>query len=267
MRGLPRIDTTLLDGFSPDDARAFVSFDPHAADRLYAWIDRASRLLRVEVHGLEHIPQRGALLVGNHTFGWDAVFVMAAMWRAQRRPIWVLGEHLWWRMPFLRSLAASVGTVDGTHENAEKLLHAGELVLVLPGGMREAMKPRELRYQLLWGKRYGFVRLAARTGVPVVPVASVGTDDLFDFVGNAYERGERWLGRRSIPIPLPSWVLPIPRRAQLRFIVGEPIAHGVAPGDADDEQALRRARREIAGALHELIEIELARRAGIDLGG
>ncbi len=265
MLGLPRIDTTLLDGFSPDAARAFVSFDPAAADRLYAWIERAARALRVEVSGLERIPRGGALLVANHTFGWDVVFVMSAMWRQSRRPIWVLGEHLWWRMPFLRRLAVSIGTVDGTRDNAEKLLAAGELVLVLPGGMREALKPRELRYQLLWGRRYGFVRAAARTGVPIVPVASVGTDDLFDFVGNAYDRGERWLGRRSIPIPLPSWILPIPRRAHLRFEVGEPIDLRIAPDEADDVARLRRARREVAGALHELIETELARRAGIDL--
>jgi len=48
-----------------------------------------------------------------------------------------------------------------------------QLVLVMPGGVREALKPRELRYRLLWGHRYGFVRAALRNQTPIVPVASV----------------------------------------------------------------------------------------------
>ena len=43
--------------------------------------------------------------------------------------VWVLGEHAWWRVPFLRRLAASLGVVDGTPENADRLLQRDELVL------------------------------------------------------------------------------------------------------------------------------------------
>ena len=76
--------------------------------------------------------------------------------------MWGLGEHAWWKVPFLRRLAAAVGTVDGNPGNVNRLLSADEVVLVLPGGLREAVKPRELRYRLLWGKRYGsFVRRSA----------------------------------------------------------------------------------------------------------
>lgn len=61
---------------------------------------------------------------------------------------------------------------------------AGELVLVLPGGLCEAVKPHELRYRLLWGHRYGFVRAALRHGAPLVPVASLGADDIIHLVGD-----------------------------------------------------------------------------------
>jgi 1-acyl-sn-glycerol-3-phosphate acyltransferase len=172
---------------------------------------------------------------------------------------------LWWKVPFLRRLASAVGTVDGTRENADSLLSRDQLVLVLPGGLREAVKPRELRYQLLWGHRYGFVRTAMRCQAPIVPLASVGTDELFDFVGNPYRRGARWLGRRDIPVPLPSRILPIPHRVQMRFLFGEPITPRVTPEAADNFELVRALRREVEGALHELLELELARRAGIDL--
>jgi len=255
-----------IDGFAPGAEDAFVSFDADVADRAFRWVDRIAARLHIEVRGIENVPDGAAILVVNHAFGWDVVFLMAAIWRARRRPVWALGEHLWWRVPFLRRIAAAMGTVDGTPANVDRLLAGGELVVVLPGGLREAVKPRELRYRLLWGSRYGFVSAALRSGAPLIPVASIGTDELFDFVGNAYRRGERWLGLRGIPIPLPSHLLPIPHFTRVSFVIGEPVRVKAAPEDAEDPATLRRVRREVAGALHELIDNELAERAGVSIG-
>ncbi len=255
-----------IDGFRPESHEAFVGFTPDVANRFYDVVSWFSRNLRVEVKGLEHLPAGRALLVANHTFGWDSILPMAAVWRQLQRPVWVLAEHAWWRVPFLRRLAAAVGTVDGTPANADRLLAREELVLVLPGGLREAVKPRELRYRLLWGHRYGFIRAAIRNQAPIVPLASIGADDLFDFVGNAYRRGEVLLRRSGIPVPLPSRILPIPHFVKLSFEFGAPIPPRARPEEADDPDVLRRVRHEVEGALHELIENELARRAGIDLG-
>ena len=79
--------------------------------------------------------------------------------------------------------------------------------------------------------------------------------------------GEVWLRRTGIPVPLPSRILPIPHFVKaLRFLFGTPIPPPARPEEADDPDVLRRVRHEVEGALHELIENELARRAGIDLG-
>jgi 1-acyl-sn-glycerol-3-phosphate acyltransferase len=255
-----------LDGFRPEDASARLDFDASGARWLFANVERLSRLLGVRIEGIERLPEGRALLVANHAFGWDVLFVMARIWREKRRPVWVLGEHVFWKFPFLRRLARAAGTVDGTRANLDDLLSRDQLVLVLPGGLREAVKPRELRYRLLWGHRYGFVRAAIRHAAPLVPLASVGTDDLFDFVGNAYARGRRWLGRADIPLPIPSRLLPIPHFVPLRFIIGQPISPPVTSDRENDGAAVQRFRWEVAGALHELIDIELARRSGIDLG-
>jgi 1-acyl-sn-glycerol-3-phosphate acyltransferase len=144
------------------------------------------------------------------------------------------------------------------------LLANEEVVLVLPGGLREAVKPRELRYRLLWGHRYGFIRAAIRNQTPIVPLASIGADDMFDLVGDAYRRGERWLHRSGVPVPLPSRILPIPHRVHFSFIFGEAIAPRARPEEAADFAVVRRLRHEVEGALHELIDNELARRMGID---
>jgi 1-acyl-sn-glycerol-3-phosphate acyltransferase len=241
-------------------------YAPGFAQLFYAAVQTGGRLLGAEMQGTERIPLRGgAILVANHTFGFDVAYPLAVLLARTGRQVWVLGDHTWGKIPFVRRIAAAVGVVDGTPQTADELLSAGELVLVLPGGFREAVKPRELRYQLLWGKRYGFVRLAIRHQVPLIPLACVGADDLFDFVGNAYARGKRWLGLPDLPVPLPSRILPIPHRASLRFLVGEAILPHVGIEMSEDLTAQRWLRREVAGALHELIETELARRAGIEL--
>ncbi|MFO0554514.1 MAG: lysophospholipid acyltransferase family protein [Polyangiaceae bacterium] len=251
-----------IDGFNERDHDAFVAYSAPTADRFYRAVHRAGARVGVTVAGIENLPKGRALIVANHAFGWDVMLPMAAVWVETRRPIWALGEHLWWKIPFLRRLAAAVGTVDGTPENVDRLLEREELVMVLPGGLREAVKPRELRYRLLWGHRYGFIRAAIRNQAPIVPLAALGADEFFDFVGDAYRRGERWLGRPGFPIPLPTRLLPIPHLASLRYVFGEPIAPP-ARDLADDKTAQRKLRHEVEGALHELIEIELAKRAGV----
>ena len=255
-----------IDGFDPAQHAPFVSLDARVSDRVFAWVDRVARGLNVEVSGIEQLPKGRALLVANHAFGWDILFLMAAIRRATGRTVWALGEHLWWQIPFIRRVATQIGTVDGTRKNAEELLEHDEIVLVLPGGIREAVKPRELRYHLVWGHRYGFVRSAIRTGAPLVPVACVGADEMFDLIGDAGARGRRWLGRIGLPLPLPARLIPIPHFRHLHYAIGEPIDPPPDTTCADDPVALKHLRREVAGALHELIEEELARRAGIDLG-
>ncbi len=255
-----------IDRFRPEDRQPFVAFDADVARRFYRGLGWLTDRLRIDVEGLANVPSSGrALLVANHAFGWDVVFPMGAVFRELGRPVWALGEHLWWKVPFLRRLAAALGTVDGTMENADRLLARDELVLVLPGGLREAVKPRELRYRLLWGHRYGFIQTAIRNQAPIIPLVCMGSDDLFDFVGNAYRRGERVLRRTGIPLPLPSRLLPIPHLVPLKFVFGEPLEPPGPPSLAEDPLAVRRFRREVEGALHEILEYELARRSGVEM--
>ena len=252
-----------FDGFTPHDALPFVGYSAEEASRFYGWVLRLARLLRVEFAGIDKLPRGRALLVANHPFGWDVAFAIAAIWEQTGRPVWVLGEHLWWEVPLLRRLASTVGIVDGTPDNTDRLLGEDQLVLVLPGGLREAVTPRELRYHLLWGHRYGFVKAALRNRAPMVPLAALGADELFDFFGNSYDRGRRWLGAKRFPIPLPTRILPIPHRVRLRYVIGDPLPPPAPPEQANDPEVLRNARYLIRGALQELIDTELARRVGV----
>jgi len=257
---LESFENTTFDGFRHVDKDACT---PSAeSNRLFDVVEWVSRQLRVELIGLENLPAGRAVLVANHAFGWDVLFAMSAIRAKTGRTVWALGEHVWWKIPVLRRLAMAFGTVDGTQENTDRLLSHDELVLVMPGGLRESLKPRELRYRLLWGHRYGFVRAAVRNRAPIVPVASIGADEVFDLVGNAFTRGSRWLRGTGIPIPLTSRLLPIPHFVRMKFMIGEPIPPPDQACEANDV-TVHRLRREAEGALHELFEHELASRAGI----
>lgn len=258
-----------VDGFRTEHAQAFGGFQPDVAARFHTAVNRVARRLRVQVDGVENVPEGPALLVANHAFGWDIAFPMAAVYEKTGRCVFALGEHLWWKVPVLRRVAAAVGTVDGTPENVDRLLEAGHIVLVLPGGMREAMKPHQLRYRLMWGRRFGFVRAAVKAGAPMIPLAALGADELFDWVGDPYARGKRLLRRlglrdSNIPIPRPRFSLPIPHRIRLRYVFGEPVYPDIGPDRLDDAKALRRLRYVVEGELQELIDVELARRVGIE---
>jgi 1-acyl-sn-glycerol-3-phosphate acyltransferase len=237
------------------------SYDASKAERSLAAASGLGRLLHARVEGVERVPQGPALVVSNHAFGWDVAIPMASLAAHSGRRVWFLGEHLWWRVPYLRDLAAASGVVDGTRENARHLLEQGELVAVLPGGLREALKPEQLAYRLLWGSRAGFARVAIASGAAVVPLASIGADDVFRLVGNAFLRGDRWFGHHTLPIPR----LRLPHRTHLAYIFGEPIVPRVGPELADDPVEARRLVHEVRGALDEILTCELAARAGVDV--
>lgn len=251
-----------LDGFIGAHKDAFGGYSAPVACAFLDALDLFGRKIRVDVEGIEHLPPGRALLVANHAFSFDIAFAAARIHAETGRRVWALGEHAWWWVPGVRRLASALGIVDGTPANVDALLAANELVLVLPGGLREALKPRELRYRLLWGNRYGFVKAAMRNAAPLVPLASLGGDDLFNLVGNAFARARRL--HLPFPVPRPAHLVPVPHVRAFRFVIGEPIPVadvGCGAGERDDEHVARRLRREVEGAIHEIFEDELARRA------
>ena len=60
---------------------------------------------------------------------------------------------------------------------------SSQAVLVYPGGARETFKRvGETKYKLEWGNKLGFAKAAIRHGATIIPVGSVGTEDMVDVV-------------------------------------------------------------------------------------
>ena len=88
-------------------------------------------------------------------------------------------------LPFLAPLLAKSGEVRASQENGERLLRQGHLVGVFPEGVKGVGKPFKQRYKLARFGRGGFVRLALRTGAPIIPCAVVGSEEIHPMIGRA----------------------------------------------------------------------------------
>jgi 1-acyl-sn-glycerol-3-phosphate acyltransferase len=62
-----------------------------------------------------------------------------------------------------------------------------ESILLYPGGVREGFKRKNEKYQLFWPHKPEFVRMAARFGATIVPVASIGAEDCVNILMDTEE--------------------------------------------------------------------------------
>ncbi len=260
----------LFDRLLPPRTAPERDLDPVAIDRAEALARPLALYFRTEVEGIERLPEGGALLVSNHgPMGFDAVELVFGVYRRTRRLPRALVERTAFRVPALKLLLERLGHVAGTPDNAVALLRRGDLVLVYPGGAREAFKGSAGRYRLAWSKSTGFVRVALRAGVPIVPVAGVGVDDYYDVVAEPEEVARSPLGRLLVTLlghekyapPGLRGVGPLPRPAQLTFVVGEPLRPDAPPEAADDTALVARLHADVKDRLERLLLTGLIRRA------
>lgn len=209
----------------------------------------ADRFL-ASLHGEHHLPGAGgALLVGNHAYlGLDAVVLGALLvLHAGTLPRFLADRHLF-RVPLLRSALLGLGVLPGTPEDAVALLEAGELLAVYPGGVDDSFKLSSQAYTLQWGRRAGFARVAMRAGVPIVPIAATGVDELFRIDRREHVLGRRFTGSPRYDLPLPRRLRP--RRVPLDFHVLPPID---TEGDPENPTDIERVRCATEHALEDVL--------------
>jgi 1-acyl-sn-glycerol-3-phosphate acyltransferase len=201
---------------------------------------------RVRSVGLEHVPtEGGALVVGNHsgTLPFDAAMTKLALLddHPAHRHLRLLAADFALRMPVVGALARKTGNTLAHNDDALRLLRDGELVGVWPEGFKGIGKPYRDRYKLQRFGRGGFVEVALRAQVPIVPVAIIGAEETYPIVANIGPLA-RLLGAPYFPItwqfPLlgPLGLVPLPSQWVIDF--GEPIDTTVYGEEAADDPML-----------------------------
>jgi len=222
---------------------------------------------RVEWEGVEHVPREGgALLVGNHggAIPSDAPVVMHGIEQELRRPVYGLGDNIFRAVPVVGTLWARAGGVPAHPDNALRLLRdEQQLVLVFPEGTKATGKLVRDRYRLQRFGRGGFVEIAMRAGVPVVPMAIVGNEEAMPILWRS-TRLARLLGVPYFPVtanqfvfgPLLGLVLPLPAKFRIRVL--EPVRFDVPPGQERYNRSTvidhaERIRASVQAALHDML--------------
>jgi 1-acyl-sn-glycerol-3-phosphate acyltransferase len=219
------------------------------------------QLFRAEWEGMEKIPaEGGALIVANHAAALpsDAPVIMHGIEEERRRAVYGLADHLFRAMPVVGTLWSRVGGVVAHPDNAYRLLREQQqLVLVFPEGSKGPGKHYSERYQLRRFGRGGFVEIAMRAGVPVVPIGVVGAEESMPILFNV-PRVARALRMPYFPItanhlllgPLLGSVVYLPAKFRLRVL--DPVHFDVAPDQPrysksrimDESEAIRQRIQE-----------------------
>ena len=174
------------------------------------------------------------------------------------------------RLPVLAPLLSKSGSVRANPENAERLLRRGELVGVFPEGVKGVGKHFRERYKLARFGRGGFVRIALRTGSPIIPCAVVGAEEIHPVVAKADWVGKP-LGLPYFPLtPTFPWlgplgVVPLPTKWSIDFADPIPM-DGYGPDAADDPILVNRLAEQVRSVIQRLIDGRLARRRSLWFG-
>lgn len=218
---------------------------------------------RVQVGGIENVPGHGrALIVGNHAgsvFPFDATMIGAAIQKEHPLPRWARALVLNWAfdLPFISYFIRRIGGVAANPANLTRLLEQDHPVMVFPEGAKGFGKPFSERYRLQRFGRGGFVEVALETGSPIIPVAVVGSEEIYPKIGQSGALA-RITGAPYVPItPTFPWLgplglLPLPSRWRIEFL--EPIdLSGYGPGASEDRSLVFDLSEQIRETIQEAL--------------
>jgi 1-acyl-sn-glycerol-3-phosphate acyltransferase len=217
---------------------------------------------RLEIDGWENVPDRTSLVVGVHSGGaltMDA-WTLVNAWHTHfegRRTLHGTAHDVLMAAPGLGDYFRAVGVIAANRSSVGAALEQGEDVVVWPGGEVDAMRSWRKRDVATLGGRTGFVKQAIRSGVPIVPVATVGGHDTVfvvsegKWLANAVDkvtglkstlRGANLPIIAGFPFPLAIEILPahVPLPAKIRTRLLEPIELDDDPERADDEAYVQK---------------------------
>ncbi|HJK92953.1 MAG TPA: lysophospholipid acyltransferase family protein [Polyangiaceae bacterium LLY-WYZ-15_(1-7)] len=206
----------------------------------------STKYFHVDPYGLEHVPPSGpAMLVGNHSGGVaiDGAMILATCFFRLDPPRLAQGmaDKFISKIPGASQVSARVGQFTGLPEHAERLLRDDRLLMVFPEGARGTAKlAHEADSLVRFGT--GFVRLALKTGAPIVPTAFLGGGDALPTIANLRGLG-KLLGMPYVPVP--RYLLPVPRPTTFQLLFGAPMR---LEGTGDEDDAT------IAGQVHRVRE-------------
>lgn len=149
---------------------------------------------RCDISGWENVPDSKALYVGNHNglITFEVLMLFHAWWKkfgATRRALG-LAHGVALNNPFFRWLIPRIGAIPADPDIAYEALARDYSLLVYPGGEKESFRPFTERKKIDFYLRKGFIKLALKAKVPIVPIVSVGAHESYVILHRGEELAE-----------------------------------------------------------------------------
>jgi 1-acyl-sn-glycerol-3-phosphate acyltransferase len=237
---------------------------------------------RVEVDGWERVPDETALVIGVHSGGaltMDAWSLVNAWQKhfAGQRILHGTAHDVLMAAPGLGDYFRAVGVIAANRTSVGAALARGEDVVVWPGGEVDAMRSWRKRDVATLGGRTGFVKQAIRSGVPIVPVATVGGHDTVfvlsegKWLADALDkvlglkktlRGSNLPIIAGFPFPIAVEILPahVPLPAKIRTEILDPIEVDTDPDRAGDTAYVQKIYDQVEAVIQAGMDRLAARR-------
>ena len=259
-------------------------YDPSFLEKQkYFWNPFMDYWLRMEMEGWEKIPEPPVLLVGIHSgapFVWDAWTVGVQWWRhfGAARPIHGTAHDSLMATPGVGAYFRKMGVLPAAADSMSSALAAGHDVALWPGGEVDSLRPWTKRDQAVLAGRTGFIRLAINTGVPIVPIATVGGPDSMPVLtkGRGLAKAlqlDKIARIKVMPISLsapwglsPAMLPEIPLPTKIRTAFQDPVELDDDPERVNDNDYVEQKYEEIRASIQGGMDT-LARRRRFPLFG
>lgn len=249
----------------------------------YFWNPLIDYWFRMEIEGWENLPDPPALLIGIHSggpFPWDAWTVGVQWWRhfGQERPLHGTAHDALMATPVVGAYFRRMGVIPAAADSITAALAAGRDVALWPGGERDSLRSWTKRDEAILAGRTGFIKLAIRSGVPIVPISTVGGPDAMPVLATGRRiaqalRLDKVARLKMFPIALqapwgisPALLPEVPFPTKIRTAFQEPIELDHNPDCAENDDYIQDRYDAVQQSIQSGMDT-LARRRRLPLFG
>ena len=249
----------------------------------YFWNPLIDYWFRMEMEGWEKLPEPPALLIGIHSgapFVWDAWTVGIQWWRrfGDERPLHGTAHDALMAAPGIGAFFRRMGVLPAAPDSISAALAAGHDVALWPGGEVDSLRPWTQRDDAILAGRKGFIRMAIKAGVPIVPIATVGGPDSMPILTRGRTLAkvlqlDKLARIKVMPLALsapwglsPAMLPEIPLPTKIRTAFQDPIEVDTDPERVKDDAYIDRMYEEVQGSIQHGMDA-LARRRRLPLFG
>jgi 1-acyl-sn-glycerol-3-phosphate acyltransferase len=249
----------------------------------YLWNPLVDYWFRMEMEGWERLPEPPALFIGIHSgapFVWDAWTIGAQWWRrfGDERTLHGTAHDALMAAPLIGAYFRRMGVLPAAPDSISAALAAGHDVALWPGGEVDSLRPWTKRDEAVLAGRKGFVRMAINSGVPIVPISTVGGPDGMPvlFSGRKLAKAlqlDKLARIKVFPFALqapwgisPAMLPEIPFPTKIRTAFQDPVEVDADPERAEDDAYVDEKYDEVLASIQRGMDA-LARRRRLPLLG